>query len=53
MERLLRSCKILMIDVPYTLDELCDATIETVRVNEMSDGCYIRPLIYWATARWA
>ena len=46
MERLLRSCKILMIDVPYTLDELCHAAIETVRVNEMNDGCYIRPLIY-------
>ncbi len=46
MERLLRSCKILMIDVPYTFDELCHAVIETVRVNEMDDGCYIRPLIY-------
>jgi branched-chain amino acid aminotransferase len=46
MERLLRSCKILMIDVPFTLDELCDATVETVRVNEMEDGCYIRPLVY-------
>jgi branched-chain amino acid aminotransferase len=46
MERLLRSCKILMIDVPYSLDELCHATVETVRVNEMNDGCYIRPLIY-------
>src|SRR5487761_2606058 len=46
MERLLRSCKILMIDVPYTLDELCDAVVDTVRVNEMNDGCYIRPLIY-------
>ena len=40
------SCKILMIDVPFTLDELCDATVETVRVNELDDGCYIRPLVY-------
>jgi len=46
MERLLRSCKILIIDVPYTLDQLCDAAVETVRVNEMNDGCYIRPLVY-------
>src|ERR1035438_3845829 len=46
MERLLRSCKILMIDVPYSLGELCDAAVETVRVNEMNEGCYIRPLIY-------
>ena len=46
MERLLDSCKILMIDVPYTLDELVDATKETVRVNDVPDGCYIRPLVY-------
>jgi branched-chain amino acid aminotransferase len=46
MERLLRSCKILMIDVPYTLNELCDASVEVVRVNKMDDGCYLRPLVY-------
>jgi len=46
MERLLRSCKILMIDVPYTLDELCDAAKEVVRVNELHEGCYIRPLVF-------
>lgn len=46
MQRLLNSCKILMIDVPFSLDELCDAVVETVRANEMHDGCYIRPLVY-------
>ncbi|HQU26668.1 MAG TPA: branched-chain amino acid transaminase [Acidimicrobiales bacterium] len=46
MTRLLASCKILMIDVPYTLDELCDAAKEVVRVNELTEGCYIRPLVY-------
>ena len=46
MERLLRSCRILMIDVPFSVDELCDATTELVRVNELNDGCYIRPLVY-------
>ena len=46
MERLLRSCKILMLDVPYTLKELCDASVEIVRVNELHDGCYLRPLVY-------
>jgi branched-chain amino acid aminotransferase len=46
MERLLRSCKILMIDVPFSLDELCEAAKEVVRVNEMHEGCYLRPLIY-------
>ncbi len=46
MTRLLASCKILMIDVPYTLDELCDAAKEVVRANELTEGCYIRPLVY-------
>ncbi len=46
MERLMRSCRILMIDVPFSVDELCDATTELVRVNELDEGCYIRPLVY-------
>jgi branched-chain amino acid aminotransferase len=46
MERLLRSCKILMIDVPYSLNDLCGAAKELVRVNELHDGCYIRPIVY-------
>jgi branched-chain amino acid aminotransferase len=46
MLRLVRSCKILMVDLPYSLDDLCDAVVETVRINEMSEGCYIRPLVY-------
>jgi branched-chain amino acid aminotransferase len=46
MNRLLRSCKILMIDVPYTLNELCDATVETIQANKLDTGCYIRPLVF-------
>ena len=46
MQRLVRSCKILMVDLSYSVDELCDAVVETVRVNDMSEGCYIRPLVY-------
>lgn len=46
MERLLRSCKILMIEVPFTLEELIDACVEVVRVNELTNGCYLRPLVY-------
>jgi branched-chain amino acid aminotransferase len=45
-QRLLNSCKILMMDIPYGLDELVDATKEVVRVNNVADGCYIRPLVY-------
>jgi branched-chain amino acid aminotransferase len=46
MARLLRSCKILMIEVPYTLNELCEATVETIKANNLETGCYIRPLVF-------
>lgn len=45
MERLARSCKIACIDLPYTVDELCEATVETIRANKLP-ACYIRPLVY-------
>lgn len=45
IERLFRSAQIYMIDVPFTPEEIIDATKELVRVNEMK-SCYIRPLIY-------
>ncbi|HEX2850669.1 MAG TPA: branched-chain amino acid transaminase [Acidimicrobiales bacterium] len=43
--RLFNSAKMLMLDVPFTVDQIIEATRETVRVNEL-DGCYIRPLVY-------
>ncbi len=46
MERLLASAKILMIDVPFTLEQLIDAAKDVVRVNHLVDGCYLRPIIY-------
>ncbi len=45
IERLFNSAKIFMIDIPYTVDELCEATVELVRVNAL-DSCYIRPIAY-------
>ncbi|MCP3937804.1 MAG: branched-chain amino acid transaminase [Actinomycetia bacterium] len=45
IQRLFDSCKILAIDIPFTFDELMDATKETVRVNGLP-SCYIRPLVY-------
>jgi branched-chain amino acid aminotransferase len=43
--RLFNSAKIFMIDVPFTVEQIIDATKETVRVNGL-DSCYIRPLVY-------
>ena len=47
MERLLRSAKIYppLDEIPYSVDDLCDATVETIRANG-HDACYIRPVIY-------
>ena len=45
IERLFDSAKIFMIDIPYTVEQLVEATKETVRVNNV-DECYIRPLVY-------
>jgi branched-chain amino acid aminotransferase len=45
MERLFNSAKMLMIDIPFSIGEITEATKETVRVNAL-DECYIRPLVY-------
>ena len=46
MDRLLASAKILLLDVPYTSEQLVAATKELVRTNDLAQGCYIRPLVY-------
>ncbi|MEX0873897.1 MAG: branched-chain amino acid transaminase [Actinomycetota bacterium] len=46
MRRLLRSAKILMMDVPFSVDQLVEATKETIRANNLEAG-YIRPLVYF------
>ena len=43
--RLFNSAKIFMIDVPFGLEEIIEATKATVRVNGL-DECYIRPIAY-------
>jgi len=45
IERLFQSAKILFIDIPWTVDQLVEGVLDTVRVNEFS-SCYIRPLVY-------
>ena len=46
IDRLFTSAKVFMIDIPYTADELVEASKEVVRVNGLDDGCYIRPIVY-------
>lgn len=45
IERLHRSAKIYLIDMPFGVDQLIQATKDIVRANEL-DACYIRPIVY-------
>jgi len=45
IKRLFRSAKIYMLDIPFTEEELIEATKDTVRASGL-DSCYIRPLVY-------
>ncbi len=44
MQRLMNSAHVYRMDVPFTLDELCQASIDVVRVNKVP-ACYIRPIV--------
>ena len=44
MQRLLDSAKIYRMELPYTLDELCAAVVETIEANGVAP-CYIRPIV--------
>ncbi len=47
-ERFERSCRMLRIELPLTVDELCDTTLEILRRNASREDTYIRPLAYKA-----
>lgn len=52
LKRLIQSTHILgMKDLPYTYEEMYDATLELVRMNKMEE-CYIRPLVYIKSGGW-
>src|SRR5215831_6603474 len=44
--RLLNSCKILQIELPYTVEQLVDISIELVRRNGHTEDIYMRPMAY-------
>ena len=47
-ERFLRSCHIILISLPYSVDELCNTTIELLRKEGFREDTYVRPLAYKA-----
>ncbi|MGB7052148.1 MAG: branched-chain-amino-acid transaminase [Acidimicrobiales bacterium] len=46
IQRLFTSAHVFMIDIPFTLEEVIDASRDVVRVNGLDDGCYLRPIVY-------
>ena len=46
IRRLFASAKIFLIDVPFSEEEVVEACREVVRVNGLTEGCYLRPLVY-------
>jgi branched-chain amino acid aminotransferase len=45
IRRLFDSASMLMIEVPFSIEQIVEAVKETVRVNNI-EACYIRPLVY-------
>lgn len=48
-ERLLTGCRVLKMDLPYTLDDLCRITVELARKCDFHEDIYLRPLAYKST----
>ncbi|MDP8947029.1 MAG: branched-chain amino acid transaminase [Actinomycetota bacterium] len=47
-ERFEKSCRMLRIDLPHSVEELCEITLEILRRNAPREDTYIRPLAYKA-----
>jgi branched-chain amino acid aminotransferase len=45
MKRLVDSAKIHRMEIPYSLDELCDACVDTVAESGL-EACYLRPVVF-------
>ena len=45
-ERIARSAKIMCMEMKYTVDELCNITVELLKKNNYKTDAYIRPTIY-------
>lgn len=45
-ERLIRGCSILQMQIPYSVDDLCQITVDLLERNGFAEDVYIRPLAY-------
>jgi branched-chain amino acid aminotransferase len=47
-ERLHRSCRILNMELPYSVDQLLEISTELIRVNDQHEDVYLRPFVFKA-----
>ncbi len=45
-KRFLLSCRIMMLEIKYSVEELSDITVELLRREKYSEDCYVRPFAY-------
>ena len=45
-QRLHQGCQVLKMDLPYTIDELCQITVELVQKDDFHEDLYARPVAY-------
>ena len=45
-ERLMSGCRVLSIDLPYTVDELCKLTVKLTAKSQLKEDVYVRPVAY-------
>ncbi|WP_418184586.1 branched-chain amino acid transaminase [Aliarcobacter vitoriensis] len=45
-QRLLNSSKMTLMNVPFSLEELNKAQVELLQKNDLTNGAYLRPLVY-------
>lgn len=48
IERLFKSAHIVYMKIPYTMEEIRQATFETIKANNLKE-CYIRPIVFYGT----
>ena len=50
-ERLMQGCRIMMMDIPYGVDDLCEITLDLLQRCGYREDLYIRPLAYKSEER--
>jgi branched-chain amino acid aminotransferase len=50
-QRLYNGCRVLKINLPYAIDELCQITVKLVEMCRFKEDIYVRPLAYKSAER--